>query len=138
MMCRSISGKSILVLMKFFPNYRITLTAHIAKCYMSVKKKGIIHSHRDLNSVSSSTDKTNLLGPIPSRLRSPVIRPFTYLLYTTAGIQNSPSGIRPVREIQHKTYTNEALFCHSPQCRYPVRTRSSTTVRSHRESCTVD
>jgi hypothetical protein len=34
-------------------------------------KKGIIHSHRDLNSVSSSTDKTNLLGPIPSRLRSP-------------------------------------------------------------------
>jgi hypothetical protein len=38
--------------------------------YFSVKK-GIIHSHRDLNSVSSSTDKTNLLGPIPSRLRSP-------------------------------------------------------------------
>ena len=30
MMCRSISGKSILVLMQFFPNYRITLTAHIA------------------------------------------------------------------------------------------------------------
>jgi hypothetical protein len=30
-----------------------------------------IHSHRDLNSVSSSTDKTNLLGHIPSRLRSP-------------------------------------------------------------------
>jgi hypothetical protein len=38
--------------------------------YFSVKK-GIIHSHRDLNSVSSSTDKTNLLGSIPSRLRSP-------------------------------------------------------------------
>jgi hypothetical protein len=37
-------------------------------------KKGIIHSHRDLNSVSSSTDKTNLLGPIPSRLRSPAPR----------------------------------------------------------------
>jgi hypothetical protein len=34
----------------------------------SVKKK---HSHRDLNSVSSTTDKTNLVGPIPSRLRSP-------------------------------------------------------------------
>ena len=34
------------------------------------KKKGIIHSHRALNSVSSSTDKSNLLGPIPSRLRS--------------------------------------------------------------------
>jgi hypothetical protein len=32
--------------------------------------KGIIHSHRDLNSVSSSTDKTNLLGPIPSRLQT--------------------------------------------------------------------
>jgi hypothetical protein len=30
MMCRSISGKSILVLMQFSPNYRITLTAHIA------------------------------------------------------------------------------------------------------------
>ena len=35
-------------------------------------KKGILHSHRDLNSVSSSTDRTNLLGSIPSRLRSPV------------------------------------------------------------------
>jgi len=34
-------------------------------------KKGIIHSHRDLNSVSSVTDKTKLLGPMPSRLRSP-------------------------------------------------------------------
>jgi hypothetical protein len=31
--------------------------------YFSVKG-GIISSHRDLNSVSSSTDKTNLLGPI--------------------------------------------------------------------------
>jgi hypothetical protein len=41
--------------------------------YLSVKK-GIIHSHRDLNSVSSSTDKTNLLGSIPSRLRSPTPR----------------------------------------------------------------
>jgi hypothetical protein len=39
----------------------------------SVKKK-IIHSHHALNSVSSSTDKTNLLGPIPSRLRSPIPR----------------------------------------------------------------
>ena len=38
------------------------------------KKKATIHSHRDLNSVSSSTDKTNLLGPIPSRLRSPTPR----------------------------------------------------------------
>jgi hypothetical protein len=37
-------------------------------------KKGIIHSHRDLNSVSSSTNKTTLLGPIPSRLRSPAPR----------------------------------------------------------------
>ena len=41
--------------------------------YFSVKK-GIIHSHRDLNSVSSSTDKTTLLGPIPSRLHSPTDR----------------------------------------------------------------
>ncbi len=41
--------------------------------YFSVKK-GIIHSHRDLNSVSSSTDKTNLLGPMLSRLRSPAPR----------------------------------------------------------------
>jgi hypothetical protein len=29
-MCRSISGISILVLMQFFPNYRITLTCHLA------------------------------------------------------------------------------------------------------------
>jgi hypothetical protein len=35
------------------------------------EKKRLIHSHRDLNSVPSSTDKTNLLGPIPSRLHSP-------------------------------------------------------------------
>ena len=41
--------------------------------YFSVNK-GIIHSHRDLNSVSSFTDKTNLLGLIPSRLRSPTPR----------------------------------------------------------------
>ena len=41
--------------------------------YFSVNK-GIIHSHRDLNSVSSFTDKTNLLGPMPSRLRSPAPR----------------------------------------------------------------
>jgi hypothetical protein len=38
--------------------------------YFSVKE-GIIHSHRDLNSVSSSTYKTNLLGSMTSRLRSP-------------------------------------------------------------------
>jgi hypothetical protein len=36
--------------------------------YFSVKK-GIFHSHRDLNLVSSSTDKTNLLGPMSSTLR---------------------------------------------------------------------
>ena len=41
--------------------------------YFSVKK-GIIHSHRDLNSVSLSTDKTNCLGSIPSRLHSPTSR----------------------------------------------------------------
>jgi hypothetical protein len=41
--------------------------------YFSVKK-GIIHSHRYLNSVSSSTDKTNLLVSMPSRLRSPAPR----------------------------------------------------------------
>jgi hypothetical protein len=44
----------------------------------------------------------------------------------------------PNREIQHKTYTNEALFCHSPQRRYPARARAPTTVRSSRESCTID
>ncbi len=38
MMCRSISDKSILVLMQFFPNYRITLTAHIAKYRMKISK----------------------------------------------------------------------------------------------------
>jgi hypothetical protein len=32
------------------------------------------HSHRVLNSLSSSTDKKNLLGPIPSRLHSPTPR----------------------------------------------------------------
>ncbi len=37
-------------------------------------KKGIIHSHRDLNSVSSSTEKTNLLGPMSSRLHGPTPR----------------------------------------------------------------
>ena len=31
MMCRSISGKSILVSMQFFPNYLITMTANIAQ-----------------------------------------------------------------------------------------------------------
>jgi hypothetical protein len=38
------------------------------------RKQRIIHSHRDMNSVSSSADKTNLLGPIPSRLCSPAPR----------------------------------------------------------------
>jgi hypothetical protein len=40
--------------------------------YFSVNKG--IHSHRDLNSESSSTDKTNLLGPMTSRLHSPTPR----------------------------------------------------------------
>ena len=33
MTCRSISGKSILASMQFFPNYLITLTAHIVRGY---------------------------------------------------------------------------------------------------------
>ena len=33
-----------------------------------------VHSHRDLNSALSSTDRTNLLGPIPSSLRIPAPR----------------------------------------------------------------
>ena len=41
--------------------------------YFSVKK-GIIHSHRDLNSVSSSTENTNLLGTMSSRLHCPTPR----------------------------------------------------------------
>ena len=52
--------------------------------YFSVKK-GINHSHRDLNSVSSSTDKTNLLGPIPSRLRGPAPRVLTRAAASSAG-----------------------------------------------------
>jgi len=55
------------------------------------KKKGIIHSHRDLNSVSSSTDKTNLLGPIPSRLRSPAPRVRTRAAASRAGGSTSLS-----------------------------------------------
>jgi hypothetical protein len=46
----------------------------MGKTKFQCKRKEIIHSHRDLNSVSSSTDKTNLSGPIPSRLRSPAPR----------------------------------------------------------------
>jgi hypothetical protein len=38
--------------------------------YFSVKK-GIIHSQRDLNSVSSSTDKTN--GPYPQDFTDPLL-----------------------------------------------------------------
>ncbi len=37
-------------------------------------KKGVINWHRDLNSMSSSTEKTNLLGPMTTRLHSPVPR----------------------------------------------------------------
>jgi hypothetical protein len=48
-------------------------------------KKGIIHSHRDLNSVSSCTDKTNLLGPMPSRLRSPAPRVYTRAVASSDG-----------------------------------------------------
>jgi hypothetical protein len=62
--------------------------------YFSVKK-GIIHSHRDLNSVSSSTDKTNLLVPIPSRLRSPVPRvhhPVPRVRKTPRGVVSSVGG----------------------------------------------
>jgi hypothetical protein len=47
------------------------LNKFIGKMLYFRVKKGILHSHRDLNSVSSSTDKTNHLGPIPSRLHSP-------------------------------------------------------------------
>ena len=36
-------------------------------------KTGIIHSHRDLNSESSSTERTNLLEPMTSSLRSPLL-----------------------------------------------------------------
>ncbi len=47
-------------------------------------KKGILHSHRYLNSVSSSNDKTNLLGTMSSRLHSPVPRVRKSCLYGQA------------------------------------------------------
>ena len=56
-------------------------------------KKGIIHSHRDLNSVSSSTDKTNLLGPIPSRLRSPTPRVRTRADASSAGVSAARNSL---------------------------------------------
>ncbi len=52
-------------------NFFLFFYKFIGKMLYFSAKKGIIHSHRDLNSVSSSTDKTNLLDPMPSRLRSP-------------------------------------------------------------------
>jgi hypothetical protein len=55
-----------------------------------VEKKGIIHSHRDLNSVSSSTDKTNLL--VPSRLRSPAPRVCTRTAASSASLILKPAG----------------------------------------------
>jgi hypothetical protein len=38
MMCRSISGISILVSMQFFPNYRITMTTHIAMTIITIHR----------------------------------------------------------------------------------------------------
>ncbi len=64
--------------------------------YFSVKK-GIIHSHRDLNSVSSSTDKTNHLGPIPSRRHSPaprVCQPSHTVVSSDGG--NTSLSLKPV------------------------------------------
>jgi hypothetical protein len=39
MTCRSISGKSILASMQFFPNYLITMTAHIALEHLKIETK---------------------------------------------------------------------------------------------------
>jgi hypothetical protein len=81
-----------------------------------VLKKGIIHSHRDLNSVSSSTDKTNLLGPIPSRLRSPAPRVRTRAAASSAGgrkhfLELETSGTQLSGVDQHRRV---AVMCQRP------------------------
>jgi hypothetical protein len=66
----------------------------IGKMLYFSEKKGIIHSHRDLNSVSSSTDKTNLLGPMTSRLRSPAPRVRTRAAGSSTG-RNTSLSLKP-------------------------------------------
>jgi hypothetical protein len=56
MICRSISGLSILVSKQFFPNYRITLTAHIA-----LGRKGV-ESLTNSRMSKQSVDPRNNVG----------------------------------------------------------------------------
>jgi hypothetical protein len=54
MMCRSISDKSILVSMQFFPNYLITMTTHISTG--AVTRQLILK----MNSEDQTVDHTNM------------------------------------------------------------------------------
>ncbi len=75
-----------------------SLNKFIGKMLYFSAKKGIIHSHRDLNSVLSSTDKTNLLGPIPSRLRSPAPRVRTRAAVSSVG-GNTSLSLKPAARV---------------------------------------
>ncbi len=55
-MCRSISGKSILALMQFFSNYRITLTAHIASLTPDEFESWVDSSWTDVKPSQKSTN----------------------------------------------------------------------------------
>jgi hypothetical protein len=59
-MCRSISGKSILVLMQFFPNYRITLTAHIVSMKQELNRRLIYECRCDERLKPKSEGSTRL------------------------------------------------------------------------------
>jgi hypothetical protein len=95
--------------------------------YFSAKKR-IIHSHRVLNPVSSSTDKTNLLGPIPSRLRS--VTPHVRVVCTRAVVSHGTYHVTHIHAHTHtpvhRSFTSSCTFsCHSGrECQ---KTEMSTT-----------
>jgi hypothetical protein len=72
----------------FFNNF-------IGKMLYFILKKGIIQSHRDLNSMSSSTDKTNLLVTIPQDFAVPILVSTNHQVHLSQVLEESlpPWGI---------------------------------------------